>query len=163
MKLKKTIILLSFMALLFGINTKTAKAAPQAEAHANLITAEEAKEKGTAEDFSSPPASSPFSLSTTAMKLSKKNNQLSVGWTVTSACVASEIGSRSLKLQRYTNGSWKTVKTGSYFAKNKMIFASGYCYKNAAQGSKYRATGTAYTIVDGKTKTRTIQTSTFTY
>lgn len=163
MKLKKTMILLSFMALLFAINTKTAKAAPHPETHAKPIMAEKAKANGSGEDFSSPHAISPCSLSTTALKLSKKNGQLSVGWTVTSTCVATEIGIRSLKLQRYTDGRWKTVKTGSYFAKHNMIFASGYCYHNATHGSKYRATGTAYTIVDGKKRTRTIQTSTFTY
>ncbi|EOS43420.1 hypothetical protein V1226_22400 [Lachnospiraceae bacterium JLR.KK009] len=158
MKLKKTIVILAFAAALFCMDATTATAAPRAEPQTDTAAAHQ----NSLEDIPSLRAKPPFSLST-ALKLSRKNNKLSVAWTVTSTCKAAELGIRSLKLQQYSNGVWKTVKTGSCLAKNQMVFTSGYSYKHAVHGSKYRAVGTAYAIVDGWEKIRAVQTSEFIY
>lgn len=163
MKTKRATILLTAVMLMFNMNTKTVRAASYLEQDATFIMIEEHEEINALENDSSTNTISPFSLSTSSMRLSKKNNTLYVSWTIKSTNIASEIGISSLRLQKYTSGRWQSVKTGSYSAKNKRIFSSSYSYSSASPGTKYRAVGTAYTIVNGKRTSKTVQTNTITF
>jgi len=106
---------------------------------------------------------SPFALSTTTFKISKKDSKLYVAWTIKSTTTSSTIGISSLKLQKYENGAWITISTASYSTSNASVYTSGFYYSSAVSGTKYRATGTAYTIDSGSKKTMTITTSELTY
>lgn len=105
----------------------------------------------------------PFALSTTTFKISKKDSKLYVGWTIKSTTVSSEIGVENLKVQQYKNGAWSTISTASYSSSNTSMHSSGCYYASAKSGTKYRATGTAYTIDNGTKKTLSVTTSELTF
>ncbi|MEY8234655.1 hypothetical protein AALA36_02870 [Lachnospiraceae bacterium 66-29] len=163
MKIKKIIAMFATVAIISGIGGSVVMAAPKTEANLETVAISEEEAIQILEDVTPLDEIMPFSLSTTTMRLTKKNNKLYVAWTVKSTCVATKIGISSLKLQMYSNGTWKNIKKGSYSAKNKMVYTSGYSYASAKSGVKYRAVGTAYTIVNGIKKTSKVKTSEFTY
>lgn len=163
MKMKKTIAMLTAAILLFLIPGNAVMAATGAGEDPEPILMSEDEAGRILEELACSDGIMPLSLTSAIMRLTKNNGGLCVAWTVNSTCVADEIGIKSLKLQMYSNGVWKTIKEGSYMARNKMVYTSGYSYAGAKSGAKYRATGTAYTIVGGVKKTNPIKTDAFTY
>lgn len=151
------------LTFLFFYDFLTVEAASLEKGNQDIFIITENEAKNILEENSINNGVSLFSLSNTSIKLTKKDDKLYVAWTVKSTSTATEIGISSLKLQVYSGGTWKDLKSGNYSVTNKMAYTSGYYYTGAKAGSKYRVTGTAYTIINGTKKTSNVKSSEFTY
>lgn len=102
-------------------------------------------------------------INSCSVRLSDAGTSLNAAASITTKAKSDQVGFSTLKFQKYTNGSWVTVKTVSAIYRYEALSYSGTFKYTGESGEKYRAVCNFYVRNGTVSESRTFTSDSLTF